>query len=80
MKDDYSFFLNSGIELSDNQELYGFGNYAQRKTEGGFFYRNPNNRGGVFTSGSSVWDANGNSINDDTATVGSARGYGSGIL
>ena len=69
IKDDYSFFLNSGIELSDNQELYGFGNYAQRKTEGGFFYRNPNNRGGVFTSGSSVWDANGNSINDDTATV-----------
>jgi iron complex outermembrane recepter protein len=49
--DDYSFFLNSGIELSDSQELYAFGNYAERKVRGGFFYRNPNNRGGVFTEG-----------------------------
>jgi iron complex outermembrane receptor protein len=47
--DDYSFFLNSGIELTDSQELYAFGNYAERKVRGGFFYRNPNNRGGVFT-------------------------------
>lgn len=52
LDDDWSFFVNSAIELTDSQELYGFANYAERKTTGGFFYRNPNSRGGVFTSGS----------------------------
>lgn len=47
--DDIAFFLNSGIQLTDSQELYGFGNYAERKVTGGFFYRNPNARPGVFT-------------------------------
>lgn len=50
--DDVAFFLNAGIDLTDSQELYGFGNYAERSVTGGFFYRNPNNRGGVFTNGS----------------------------
>ncbi len=48
--DDVAFFLNAGIELSDSQELYGFGNYAERAVTGGFFYRNPNGRPGVFTN------------------------------
>ncbi|MCZ6708773.1 MAG: TonB-dependent receptor, partial [Gammaproteobacteria bacterium] len=47
--DDYSFFINSGIELTDSQELYAFGNYAERKVTGGFFFRNPNGRPAVFT-------------------------------
>lgn len=47
--DDVSFFLNAGIELTDSQELYAFGNYAERATTGAFFYRNPNARPGVFT-------------------------------
>ncbi|MEQ8860571.1 MAG: TonB-dependent receptor [Pseudomonadales bacterium] len=47
--DDVAFFLNAGIELSDSQELYGFGNYAERAVTGGFFYRNPNARPGVFS-------------------------------
>jgi iron complex outermembrane receptor protein len=47
--DDYAFFLNSGIELTESQELYAFGNYAERKVRGGFFFRNPNNRANVFT-------------------------------
>ncbi|MCB1685355.1 MAG: TonB-dependent receptor, partial [Pseudomonadales bacterium] len=64
VKDDWTFFLNSGIELSDSQELYGFGNYSERNTEGGFFYRNPNNRGGVFTSGSAQYDADGDGLPD----------------
>ncbi len=50
--DDYAFFLNAGIDLTDSQELYAFGNYAERTVTGGFFYRNPNSRDGVFTSGS----------------------------
>ncbi|MDZ7669635.1 MAG: TonB-dependent receptor, partial [Gammaproteobacteria bacterium] len=47
--DDVSFFLNAGIDLTDSQELYAFGNYAERATTGAFFYRNPNARPGVFT-------------------------------
>jgi len=49
--DDVAFFLNAGIELNDSQELYGFGNYAERATTGGFFFRNPFGRPGVFTTG-----------------------------
>jgi iron complex outermembrane receptor protein len=39
--DDVKFFVNSGVDLSDNAELYFFGNYGQRTVEGGFFYRTP---------------------------------------
>ena len=46
---DYKFFGNLGLDLEDlNARLYAFGNYAERKVEGGFFFRNPNTRGGVF--------------------------------
>jgi len=47
--DDIAFFVNSGIELTDSQELYAFGNYAERKVTGGFFFRNPNGRPNAFT-------------------------------
>jgi len=50
-RDNWNVFFNSGIELSSDLEFYAFGNYGQRETEGGFFYRNPNNRGGVYTDG-----------------------------
>ncbi len=46
--DDMKLFVNSGFELGNNAELYLFGNYAQRTGEGGFFFRNPTNRGGVY--------------------------------
>lgn len=39
--DDIKLFVNSGIELSENAELYFFGSYAERTAEGGFFYRTP---------------------------------------
>ncbi|MCY3956258.1 MAG: TonB-dependent receptor [Nitrospira sp.] len=45
---DYKLFGNLGMKLNSKTELYAFGNYSQRKVEGGFFYRNPNTRGGVF--------------------------------
>ena len=45
---DYKFFGNFGMDLSDNFEVYGFGNYAKRKVEGGFYFRNPHTRSGVF--------------------------------
>ena len=45
---DYKFFGNVGFDISDNMEAYGYGNYAKRKVEGGFYYRSPLTRKGVF--------------------------------
>lgn len=50
-RDNWNIFINSGIRVSDTQEVYAFGNVGNRETEGGFFYRNPNSRGGVYTNG-----------------------------
>ncbi len=50
-RDNWNIFANMGVQVSDSMEVYAFGNYGRRETEGGFFYRNPNNRGGVFTNG-----------------------------
>jgi iron complex outermembrane receptor protein len=49
IRNDWNIWLNSGIQLTDSQEIYFFGNLGERENEGGFFYRNPNDRGGVFT-------------------------------
>lgn len=47
-----NFFYNAGIELNNEQELYSFGSYSERSTDLGFFFRNPEGRSGIFTSGS----------------------------
>ena len=48
VKDDLKLFANAAIPFSESFELYTFGNYAERTVDGGFFYRNPTNRAGVF--------------------------------
>ena len=48
VKGDYTLFLNTGVDVSEQVEIYAFGNMSARETEGGFFYRNPNTRAGVF--------------------------------
>jgi iron complex outermembrane receptor protein len=48
LSDDFKGFVNMGYEVSDALELYAFGNYASRNVDGGFFFRNPTNRGGVY--------------------------------
>jgi len=68
VNDDVTFFGNAAIPFTDGIELYGFGNYAERQVEGGFFYRNPTNRGGVY-QGPQVNPLNGNAlIVDDGGT------------
>ncbi|NKB33683.1 MAG: TonB-dependent receptor plug domain-containing protein [Pseudomonadales bacterium] len=52
--DNWNIFFNSGIELSSTQEVYAFGNYGRRETEGGFFFRNPNDRTGVYDDGTGI--------------------------
>ncbi|MXZ45158.1 MAG: TonB-dependent receptor [Gammaproteobacteria bacterium] len=46
--DDFKIWANVGVEFSDNSEAYAFGNWAEREVVGGFYYRNPHTRGGVF--------------------------------
>ena len=45
---DFKLFGNFGIDLGNGSEAYAFGNWAERQVEGGFYYRNPHTRGGVF--------------------------------
>ncbi|WP_028763213.1 TonB-dependent receptor plug domain-containing protein [Shewanella colwelliana] len=49
INDDYSFFLNSGFDINDSAHLYAFGNLSSRDVVGGFYYRNPHNRGNVYS-------------------------------
>ncbi|WP_252731639.1 TonB-dependent siderophore receptor [Psychrosphaera sp. F3M07] len=49
IKDDYTIFVNSGIDLDENTKVYAFGNVSSRDVTGGFYYRNPHNRGNVFS-------------------------------
>ena len=51
IKHDIKLFANLGLELSDTAEAYMFGNFAEREVEGGFYFRNPHNRGGVNDGG-----------------------------
>jgi iron complex outermembrane receptor protein len=56
IKDDFTIFVNSGLDLGNGAEAYMFGNYSERDVTGGFYFRNPHNRPGVFS-------------NDDGATL-----------
>ncbi len=48
IKHDIKLFANLGLELSDSAEAYLFGNFAEREVEGGFYFRNPHTRSGVY--------------------------------
>ena len=48
---DFKLFGNFGLELGNGSEAYAFGNWAERQVEGGFYYRNPHTRNGVFNGG-----------------------------
>ncbi len=50
IKEDFKFFFNSGIDLDNQRSIYAFGNWAEREIEGGFFFRNPTTRPGVFSN------------------------------
>jgi iron complex outermembrane receptor protein len=69
--DDITLFGNVGLDLGDDKEFYMFGNYSDRTATGGYYYRNPQNRGGVFTG----TDADGNDIH----LVGDMDGLNNGV-
>jgi len=51
VNDDYTIFANLGLDLGDDKEVYLFGNFSERDVRGGFYYRNPHTRGGVYSNG-----------------------------
>jgi iron complex outermembrane receptor protein len=49
VKRDFKLIANLGLELNDDLDWYLFGNTASRDIDGGFYYRNPTSRAGVFS-------------------------------
>ena len=47
IRDSFKLWANLGLDLGNDREAYLFGNWSGRTVEGGFFFRNPNTRGGV---------------------------------
>ncbi len=68
IKDDITLFGNVGLDLGNDKEFYMFGNYSERDVTGGFYYRNPHNRGNVFSVDGG-----------QTLLVGDLDGVGQGI-
>ena len=48
VNDSIKAVANIGVDLSDSNELYAFGNYASREVSTPFFFRSPMNRNGVY--------------------------------
>ncbi|MCB1636405.1 MAG: TonB-dependent receptor, partial [Xanthomonadales bacterium] len=49
VKRDAKFMFNLGVS-GDNVDVYAFGNLANREVDGGFYYRNPTTRAGVYSN------------------------------
>jgi len=81
IKQDFKLFVNAGLDLGNGAEAYLFGNIAKREVEGGFYFRNPQNRGGV-NKGAGIptgtYDENGDEIMIPTLLVGDVTGDMSG--
>ena len=49
IEDDLKLWGNFGYFLGASTKVYAHTNYASQRSTGGFFFRNPNTRGGVFS-------------------------------
>ncbi|MYE16148.1 MAG: TonB-dependent receptor [Gemmatimonadetes bacterium] len=48
VSDEIKLWANTGYVFGDQMQFYGHGNYVSKTVEGGFYFRNPNTRSGVF--------------------------------
>ena len=48
VSNDIKLWANMGYLLGDDKQFYSHGNYVSKQVEGGFYFRNPNTRSGVF--------------------------------
>ncbi|WP_088329072.1 TonB-dependent receptor [Lacimicrobium sp. SS2-24] len=65
IKYDFKLVGNFGLDLGNDNEAYMFTNWAEREVEGGFYYRNPHTRGGVYDGGIEPADLNGDGEIDE---------------
>lgn len=49
VNEDIKLALNAGLDLSSSSKLYSFATVARREINGGFYFRNPQTREGVFS-------------------------------
>jgi len=77
---DLKAFVNMAVEAGEGRELYAFGNYSERETEGGFFYRNPNTRGGVFSADGGETRLVGDMTPDDGVTCTGGVNFATGNI
>ena len=66
---DLKLFANYGSTLTDNVDFYGHANYASKRVEGGFYFRNPNTRSGVFSTDGGDTLLVGNLTGDDYPNI-----------
>ena len=50
ISNELKLWANTGYDFGSS-EFYGHGNYVTKRVEGGFYFRNPNTRSGVFGAG-----------------------------
>ncbi len=74
VRDDIKFFANYGANLGERLDFYGHANYAGKETEGGFYFRNPHTRSGVFKGPQIEW--NGQQV--ASLLIGDLDGLGQG--
>ena len=74
IRDDIKFFANYGANLGERLDFYGHANYASKETEGGFYFRNPHTRSGVFKGPVIEW--NGQQVG--SLLIGDLDGVGQG--
>ncbi len=68
VKDDLKLWFNSSVDINASNSLYAQGNYVSKTVDGGFYFRHPNRRTGVFGSPLLREDANGDLILDDNGS------------
>ena len=48
VSNEVKLWANTGYLFNDDMQFYGHGNYVSKQVEGGFYFRNPGTRSGVF--------------------------------
>ena len=68
---DMKVFVNFGADLGNNTEMYGYANSTTKDIDGGFYFRNPTNRGGVYGDGTNllIGDMDGVGVGTDCPEV-----------
>ncbi len=72
ISNEVKLWANAGHPINEQMEIYGHGNYVSKQVEGGFYFRNPNTRSGVYGTS--------NDDGDDILLVGDLLDAADGVL